>query len=183
MNFRFQLTPKRPLRSEVEREKRLSRPTSIIASNTSIRGNNTGDAISLSGESSNRNSIGNFLTNGSIECSSDPIFLISISVTTDSTASEDDSIPPPLPAKTRDSNDYSNLPPAYTTTIECHGNENYSIVTAKWPTKRALPAEPISIDNVSYEFVESRNSCMIDDKRRPPTPPPKPNRSSKHVPT
>lgn len=59
----FELTeevkPLRPLRSEVEREKRLSRPTSIIAvSNTNIRGNNTSDTISLSGESSNRNSIG-----------------------------------------------------------------------------------------------------------------------------
>lgn len=60
--YSLQLTPKRPLRSEVEREKRLSRPTSIVASNTSIRGNTTADAISLSGESSNRNSIGNNVT-------------------------------------------------------------------------------------------------------------------------
>lgn len=57
-NFRsFQLTPKRPLRSEVEREKRLSRPTSIVSPN--IKGSQTGvDSQSLSGDSSNRNSIG-----------------------------------------------------------------------------------------------------------------------------
>lgn len=104
-------------------------------------------------------------------------------VTTDSTTSEDDSIPPPLPAKTRDSNDYSNLPPSYTSIVECHGNVNYSIVTTKWTTKKALPAEPNAVENASYEFVETRNSCLIDDKRRPPTPPPKPSRNSKHVPT
>lgn len=104
------------------------------------------------------------------------------SVTTDSTASEDDTIPPPLPAKTRESNDYSNLPPTYTSIIECQGNENYSIVTAKWTTKRPLPAEPNSIDNASYEYVEARNSISIDDKRRAPTPPPKPSRNSKYVP-
>lgn len=109
--------------------------------------------------------------------------LIILSVTTDSTASEDDSIPPPLPAKTRESNDYSNLPPVYTSTIECQGNENYSIVTARWSTKRPLPAEPNGIENASYEFVETRNSCLIDDKRRPPTPPPKPSRGSKIVPS
>lgn len=45
--FFFQLTPKRPLRSEIEREKRLSRPTSII---TTIS--------SRCDEGSNRNSIG-----------------------------------------------------------------------------------------------------------------------------
>lgn len=67
MKFPSQLTPKRPLRSEVEREKRLSRPTSIIALSTNIRGNNTGDAISLSGESSNRNSIGKCSKMGIIE--------------------------------------------------------------------------------------------------------------------
>lgn len=106
--------------------------------------------------------------------------LLHIPVTTDSTTSEDDSIPPPLPAKTRESSDYSNLPP---TTI--HDNlvhENYSIVIGKWGNK-PLPAEPICIANASYEYVEGRNSCLSDDKRRPPTPPPKPSRNSKYVPT
>lgn len=52
-----ELTPKRPLRSEVEREKRLSRPTSIVS--PSIKGSqNAVDSQSLSGDSSNRNSIG-----------------------------------------------------------------------------------------------------------------------------
>lgn len=64
MNYNFsifQLTPKRPLRSEVEKEKRLSRPPSGQFSNSSsrppsslvtIRGNNS------SGNSSNRDSVG-----------------------------------------------------------------------------------------------------------------------------
>lgn len=51
----FQLTPKRPLRSEVEREKRLSRTQSQIAATGKI------DNASVSGESSNsRNSISKF---------------------------------------------------------------------------------------------------------------------------
>ncbi|CAH2001464.1 unnamed protein product [Acanthoscelides obtectus] len=79
------LQPKRPLRSEVERERRLSRPSSGQYSRPSsmsvtIRG--TGS----SGASSNRDSIG----------------------TTDSSISEEDPIPPPLPVKQRDS-DYSSL--------------------------------------------------------------------------
>lgn len=53
-----ELTPKRPLRSEVEREKRLSRPASIATSTSSVKGISTGDTQSLSGDSSNRNSIG-----------------------------------------------------------------------------------------------------------------------------
>lgn len=53
-----ELTPKRPLRSEIEREKRLSRPASIATSTSSIKGVSTCDTQSLSGESSNRNSIG-----------------------------------------------------------------------------------------------------------------------------
>jgi dedicator of cytokinesis protein 1 len=51
----IQLTPKRPLRSEVEKEKRLSRTQSIIASAKN-------DNASMSGESSNsRNSISKIL--------------------------------------------------------------------------------------------------------------------------
>lgn len=56
----IQLTPKRPLRSEVEREKRLSRPTSIISTGT--KESQAGiDTHSLSGDSSNRNSISKLL--------------------------------------------------------------------------------------------------------------------------
>lgn len=104
--------------------------------------------------------------------------------TTDSTTSEEDSIPPPLPAKTRESNDYSNLPPAasnHHTDIACL--ENYSIVIGKWNHHKPLPAEPNSIVNASYEYVETRNSTIFEDKRRPPTPPPKPSRNSKYVST
>lgn len=106
------------------------------------------------------------------------ILFIYFLVTTDSTTSEDDSIPPPLPAKMRESNDYSNLP------LTCHindnsGSDNYSIVVGRWGN-RPLPAEPMCITNASYEYVEARAS--YDDKRRPPTPPPKPSRNSKYLP-
>lgn len=82
------MTPKRPLRSEVEKEKRLSRPPSGQFSrpnsmSATIRG------AGSSGNSSNRDSVG----------------------TTDSSVSEEDaaSVPPPLPVKLREL-DYCNLP-------------------------------------------------------------------------
>ena len=54
----LQLTPKRPLRSEAEKEKRLSRTQSVIATATQI---SRIDNASVSGESSNsRNSISKF---------------------------------------------------------------------------------------------------------------------------
>ncbi|KAG8228173.1 hypothetical protein J437_LFUL014408 [Ladona fulva] len=96
--LRQELTPKRPLRSEVERERRLSRPSSgqFQASKINLSFNNedaspilgTTSPIRYNGNSSNRDSI----------------------ATTDSTASEEDGgIPPPLPVKTREA-DYCNLP-------------------------------------------------------------------------
>lgn len=52
-----QLTPKRPLRSEAEKEKRLSRTQSMVANNSGIVAVKMDDA-SVSGDSSNsRNSI------------------------------------------------------------------------------------------------------------------------------
>lgn len=112
--------------------------------------------------------------------------IISILVTTDSTTSEDDSIPPPLPAKSsrESSNDYSNLPSSGISILDnSNGNENYSIVTGRRGHNRPLPAEPTCTTNASYEYVESKNPCLLDDKRRPPTPPPKPSRSNnKYVP-
>lgn len=104
-------------------------------------------------------------------------------MTTDSTTSEDDSIPPPLPAKIRDSNcsdsDYSNLPIACVNIQDSCGNENYSIVVGRWGNK-PLPAEPICINNSSYDYVDAQS--LIENRRRPPTPPPKPTRNSKYVP-
>lgn len=114
-------------------------------------------------------------------------------VTTDSTTSEDD-IPPPLPVKTRDSSDYSNLPNSP------NNNDNMATLrnTGKYKNK-PLPAIPttavtqelssppppqtltvIGAVNQSYDYVETKNPCL-DDKRRPPTPPPKPARNSKYV--
>ncbi|XP_063232451.1 dedicator of cytokinesis protein 1 isoform X3 [Bacillus rossius redtenbacheri] len=119
-----QLTSTRPLRSEVEREKRLSRPPSgqftagRLVSTTSIR---------LNGSGSNRDSIG----------------------TTDSTASEEDGAPPPLPQKNRDA-DYCNLP----------GDDDAENEPARPPTvpkirhKPPCPPEPL-------------------EHGLPPTPPPK----------
>lgn len=98
-------------------------------------------------------------------------------VTTDSTTSEDDSIPPPLPAKTRDSNDYSNLP---LTCVNIHDtSENYSVIS-RW--SRPLPAEPMCIANSSYDYVDVQSLMEKQRPRQPPTPPPKPSRNSKYVP-
>lgn len=95
----MQLTPTRPLRSEVERERRLSRPPSgqFLPGNfiSSYRFNGSGSA-------SNRNSIG----------------------TTDSTASEEDAVPPPLPQKNRNEADYCNLPDMHEFNIEATAVEN-----------------------------------------------------------
>uniref|UniRef100_A0A1L8DMR3 Putative signaling protein n=1 Tax=Nyssomyia neivai TaxID=330878 RepID=A0A1L8DMR3_9DIPT len=147
-----ELTPKRPLRSEIERERRISRTASIITPTNSIKGL-PGDSNSVSDEESNRNSI----------------------VTTDSTASDEDQIPPPLPAKTRDSTDYSNLP--NDDSSNCGNRHTIRSSTSNKP----LPQLPIVV-NVNYEYVEARNFCIGNDERkRPPTPPPKPTRNSKGV--
>ncbi|KAJ6638701.1 Dedicator of cytokinesis protein 1 [Pseudolycoriella hygida] len=165
------LTPKRPLRSEIERERRLSRPCSTVTPTSSIKGLNSTDTQSLSDESSNRNSIGNIslqsLTNELLLMTNNP-------VTTDSTASEEDiSVPPPLPAKSRESSDYSNLPNA---------DDNTGTITrnpGKYKNK-PLPALPTAAVNASYDYVEARN-FVHRGAVRPPTPPPKPSRNSKYV--
>ncbi|KAK1122731.1 hypothetical protein K0M31_009173 [Melipona bicolor] len=82
--LRQELTPKRPLRSEVEKERRISNRLSGQSQHYLRNINNGTDSSSLG--KGNRDSIG----------------------TTDSTASEDDP-PPPLPMKTREA-DYYNLP-------------------------------------------------------------------------
>ncbi|XP_059611933.1 dedicator of cytokinesis protein 1 isoform X1 [Phlebotomus argentipes] len=148
-----ELTPKRPLRSEIERERRLSRTASIVTPTNSIRGL-PGDSNSVSDAESNRNSI----------------------VTTDSTASDEDLIPPPLPAKTRDSTDYTNLPNEES---NCGVPPRQNIRSSS--SNKPLPQLPIVV-NVNYEYVEARNFCIGNDERkRPPTPPPKPTRNSKGV--
>lgn len=142
-----ELTSKRPLRSEKEKERRLSRPASIATPTSSMKGFSAADTHSLSGgDSSNRNSV-------------------DIVDTTDST-SEEDLKPPPLPAKTRDSSDFTSL------TGGIDWTQSSSFVTMS----------PTSIMNSTYEYVEATNPILTDDKRRPPTPPPKPSRNSKHIP-
>ncbi|XP_045475282.1 dedicator of cytokinesis protein 1 isoform X5 [Harmonia axyridis] len=125
-----ELTPKRPLRSEVEREKRLSRPPSgqfgrPISTNSILRG------ASSSGASSNRDSVG----------------------TTDSSISEEDIIPPPIPIKLRSeiNSDYCNL-------------ENSSFLYSSRNSTRN------TINNIQLPVVSDSQS----DNDVPPIPPPKP---------
>ncbi|XP_023708307.1 dedicator of cytokinesis protein 1 isoform X4 [Cryptotermes secundus] len=128
--LRQELTPKRPLRSEVERERRMSRPSSgqfqtssrfstTTILTTRVNGSNTTPC-------SNRDSIG----------------------TTDSTASEEDLIPPPLPQKAREA-DYCNLPDEPDSVV----SEPVRLLT---PRVRNKPPPPEPVEKVS-----------------PPTPPPK----------
>uniref|UniRef100_A0A1I8NGF6 Signaling protein n=1 Tax=Musca domestica TaxID=7370 RepID=A0A1I8NGF6_MUSDO len=168
-----ELTSKRPLRSEKEKERRLSRPASIATPTASMKGFSAADTQSLSGaDSSNRNSV----------------------ETTDST-SEEDLIPPPLPAKTRDSTDFSSL----NYSLDWN-NSSFSLGSALSPNGTitrgtSCSTTTTSIVNTSYEYVETKNfhitssvvatntsSVLLDDKKRPPTPPPKPSRNSKHIP-
>ncbi|XP_068155287.1 dedicator of cytokinesis protein 1 isoform X1 [Drosophila tropicalis] len=155
-----ELTSKRPLRSEKDKERRLSRPASIATPTATIK--NFVDTRSLS-ESSNRNSV----------------------ETTDST-SEEDIRPPPLPAKTRDSTDFTSLthsldwnPNGYAMLNALSNTSTSSITTTTTMTKT-------SITNTTYEYLEATNFSLINaqdsNKPRPPTPPPKPSRNSKHIP-
>ncbi|XP_053682558.1 dedicator of cytokinesis protein 1 isoform X2 [Sabethes cyaneus] len=161
-----ELHPKRPLRSEVEKEKRLSRPPSVVTPTLSIKTLTGGsvDTTSLGSaeSSSNRNSI---ITNGS-------------------TTSEDDLVPPPLPMKTRDS-DYSNLPLNDSVLHRrLAGASGHYISCKPLPTVPNTAASTTVVINSSYDVVETRNNNVIvigayDERKRPPTPPPKPSRNSK----
>ncbi|XP_055530559.1 dedicator of cytokinesis protein 1 isoform X2 [Wyeomyia smithii] len=161
-----ELHSKRPLRSEVEKEKRLSRPPSVVTPTLSIKTITGGsvDTTSLGSadSSSNRNSI---ITNGS-------------------TTSEEDLVPPPLPMKTRDS-DYSNIP-----LNDSALHRRLTGVGSHYVSCKPLPAVPNAgetttvIINSCYDMVETRNNNVIvigayDERKRPPTPPPKPARNSK----
>ncbi|XP_054081200.1 dedicator of cytokinesis protein 1 isoform X2 [Zeugodacus cucurbitae] len=144
-----ELTTKRPLRSEKEKERRMSRPASIATPTTGMKGFSSIDAHSLSGaDSSNRNSV-------------------------DST-SEEDLIPPPLPAKTRDSTDFSSF--TYSMDFPITPLSPYTLTTVTTTTTQ----QHTSISNGSYEYVEAKNFVLTE--KRPPTPPPKPSRNSKHIP-
>lgn len=99
-----------------------------------------------------------------------------ISVTTDSQTSEEDTVPPPLPLKNRDS-DYGNLPDEVQY-ASLRSNKSYG-------SNKPLPPVP-GVSNSHYETVEARNHeiFFVNDAkqaRRPPTPPPKPLRNSKQA--
>ncbi|KRT78980.1 hypothetical protein AMK59_8497, partial [Oryctes borbonicus] len=132
ITFFMQLTSQRPLRSEVEKEKRLSRPNSGQYSRPPSISLNTTAAYS-SGNSSNRDSIG----------------------TTDSSISEEDLAPPPLPLKSREV-DYCNLP------LSTGGNQSF-LYSHRSSIKSFMSTNQPSLENDQMKTSES-----------PPTPPPKP---------
>lgn len=116
------MTPKRPLRSEAEKERRLSNRWSG-QSQTYLRSISNGlDSHSIG--KGNRDSVG----------------------TTDSTASEDDP-PPPLPVKTREV-DYCNLPDDssfnYCSTATL-ASISHSVI---YRPKSKLPAPTVSVDTL-----------------------------------
>ncbi|CRL05400.1 CLUMA_CG018000, isoform B [Clunio marinus] len=154
-----ELTPKRPLRSEAEKEKRLSRTQSLVT--TSNVSTSKIDNASMSGESSNsRNSI----------------------ITTDSQTSEEDLVPPPLPIKHRDS-EYGNVHEDSKFTkvkvLDDLTTESF-LVSSDQPRKGIVAAA-----NNHYEILslKSRDVVSPDEvkssKKNPPAPPPKPTRASK----
>lgn len=113
-------------------------------------------------------------------------------ITNDSTTSEEDLVPPPLPIKTatsRDS-DYSNLP----LNDSALHRRLTGAAGSHYVTFKPLPPVPGNnnnnnsvVINSAYDVVETRNNSVIvigpasgyDDRKRPPTPPPKPARNSK----
>nr|XP_012153465.1 PREDICTED: dedicator of cytokinesis protein 1 isoform X5 [Megachile rotundata] len=118
--LRQELTPKRPLRSEVEKERRISNRLSGQSQHYLRNINNGIDSNSLG--KGNRDSIG----------------------TTDSTASEDD-LPPPLPMKTREA-DYCNLPEELSTHYCGTGSiNNLNRSIGQW-SKNKLPTPTDDLD-------------------------------------
>lgn len=106
--------------------------------------------------------------------------------TTDST-SEEDIRPPPLPAKTRDSTDFSSL--THSLDWNPNGYTMLNVLSSNSSTSGSISTTTMtktSITNTTYEYLEATNFSMpgIQDasKPRPPTPPPKPSRHSKHIP-
>ncbi|XP_052869684.1 dedicator of cytokinesis protein 1 [Anopheles cruzii] len=199
-----ELHPKRPLRSEVEKEKRLSRPPSIA---TPTMSNKT---IPGSGAPTNGAASGDTHSIGSAESSSNRNSII----TNDSTTSEEDAVPPPLPLKTRTDSDYTNLPSrTFEQRLSQQSTNASHYITFKplmtsldsGTGPSSLSAATVVAVNASYDVVETRNHNIFvintspsatyssppagnglaglggvyDDRKRPPTPPPKPARNSK----
>lgn len=149
----------------------MSRTQSVIAGSTTVASKI--DNASVSGESSNsRNSISK-LPKFSVIIE---FILIGLkSVTTDSQTSEEDLVPPPLPLKHRDS-DYGHI----------SEDSQYSSVKAIRGSSDSYQFAPGDhANNSHYEVLEIRNREVIFPneakavKKSPPTPPPKPARTSK----
>jgi len=103
--------------------------------------------------------------------------------TTDST-SEEDIRPPPLPAKARDSTDFTSLSQNMDWTPNGYAMLSTISNTSSMSTTSTLTKT--SITNTTYEYLETTNFSLVGaidgNKPRPPTPPPKPSRHSKHIP-
>lgn len=107
------------------------------------------------------------------------------SVTTDSQTSEEDSIPPPLPLKHRDS-DYGaqgDISKSSLIKITDETDEDCYQSVASCPLPVAFNAKVVS--NMHYEVLELRKREVVfssetkTSKKSPPTPPPKPARTSR----
>lgn len=142
----FQLTPKRPLRSEADKERRLSNRWSG-QSQTYLRSASNGlDGSHHSIGKGNRDSVG----------------------TTDSTASEDDP-PPPLPLKTREV-DYCNLPDDSSFNY-CSTTSLASITRTLVFRPTAKSKLPVPVDGL---LVDAGKPPTPPPKPKRPQPPPPP---------
>ena len=138
------------------------------------------DTASVSGESSNsRNSTSNFPSQ-QLRIYIIKLDIYKLLVTTDSQTSEEDSVPPPLPVKHRDSengNLNDNYPQHLTNKTVGDLDECYQTVSRPFP----ISSRSDFVSNAHYELFEmkSREIEMKAGKKNPPTPPPKPLRGSK----
>lgn len=132
-------------------------------------------------------------------------------MTTDSTASEDDNVPPPLPAKMRESADYSSLDAASMGGLyEAHASRgplnrslSMSVGSGRY-TNKPLPAVPqqpqpysgqssqssssttitsITSHNAAYDMVETAQQQLADLQLQSPPPPPMEARMRRTPPT
>lgn len=96
--------------------------------------------------------------------------------TTDSTTSEEDNIPPPLPVKTREGSDYSNLSNPSTETTPVRSSR------PSFERQSNITKPAFALPHSASAGIEAVNEVIYDvAKQRPPTPPPKPTRILKRL--
>lgn len=147
VELREELTPSRPLRSEIEREKRLSSNNnrwSGQSQSSSLRNNNLNGHDTMEARKSNRDSV----------------------ATTDSNASEEDS-PPPLPLKMRESdsshvNQDDNSPTTSCLFIADDFELDSTKRREKPPTPPPKPSRPI-INNSKLMMTQDNDENRLPD--------------------